>query len=128
MGNWNGLTYNNGLARGAFADWLNIDRLNLGEPEILEVNNGQVAVPTQSFIQLERGTVPNISQCHSIGTSGIAGGVILIVKGLSAESISMLSSVGNLDLDPSAFSLTSYSTMVLMRNAGWQELARSDNN
>lgn len=128
MGNWNGLVYNEGLIRNEAIDWLEIDKLNLGDPEILEVNDGETVAPTKSFIQLERGTVPNISQCHSIGQSGTTTGVILIVKGLSAGTIAMLDSVGNLELDSTTFGLTSYSTMVLVRSGGWHELARSDNN
>jgi hypothetical protein len=128
MGNWNGLTYNVGLSRNDNIDWLEINKLNLGDPEILEVNDGETAAPTKSFIQLERGTVPNISQCHTIATSGTTTGIILILKGLSAEIITMLDSVGNLELDPGAFGLTSYSTMVLVRSGGWHEIARSDNN
>jgi len=128
MGAWAGLVYNNGLIRCENTDWLEIDKLNLGDPEILEVNDGEVATPTKSFIQLERGTVPNISQCHTIGASGFSAGTILIVRGLSSEIVTMLDSVGNLDLEPAAFGLTSYSTMVLVRVSGWSEVARSDNN
>lgn len=128
MGSWAGLVYNNGLIRCEGIDWLEIDKLNLGDPEILEVNNGQTVTPTKSFIQLERGTVPNISQCHTISSSGLTAGTILIVRGLSSEVVSMLDAVGNLDIEPVTFSLTSYSTMVLMRTTNWSEMARSDNN
>ena len=128
MASKNGLIYNNGLIRCENADWLEIDKLNLGDPEILEVNDGSTVVPTKSFIQLERGTVPNISQCHSIGLSGIATGTILIDRGLTSESVTMLDAVGNLDIESTSFSLTTYSTMVLMRVSGWSEIARSDNN
>lgn len=128
MGSWNGLTYNAGLSLNDNIDWLEINKINLGDPEILEVNDNRTVAPTKSFIQLERGTVPNISQCHTIATSGSVTGVILVLKGLSAETVAMLDAVGNLSLDPGAFSLTSYSTMVLVRGSGWHEIARSDNN
>jgi hypothetical protein len=128
MGAWPGLVYNNGLIRCANTDWLEIGRLNLGDPEILEVNDGETVTPTKSFVQLERGTVPNISQCHTIGISGIASGTILIVRGLTSEIVSMLDAVGNLDIESVTFGLTTYSTMVLMRTSGWSEIARSDNN
>lgn len=128
MAGWAGLIYNDGLIRCDDADWLEIDKLSLGDPEILEVNDGQIVAPTKSFIQLERGTVPNISQCHSIGASGFASGTILIVRGLSSETVNLLNSVGNLDLQSSGFALTSYSTVVLLRTSNWSEIARSDNN
>jgi hypothetical protein len=128
MGAWAGLVYNNGLIRCESTDWLEIDKLNLGDPEILEVNNGQVVTPTKSFIQLEEGTTPSTSQCHTIGFSGIPSGTILVIRGLSTGSISMLSTVGNINIVPAVFDVTSYSTMVLIRYSVWSEIARSDNN
>ena len=126
MGAWSGLVYNNGLIRCENTDWLEIDKLNLGDPEILEVNDGEVLSPTKSFIQLERGTVSSTIQCHLIGISGLSSGTILIVRGLSSSTVTLINVGGNIDIE-AQFGLSTYSTMVLMRTAGWSEIARSDN-
>jgi hypothetical protein len=127
MGTWNGLVYNNGLGLNDNLDWLEIEIVNLGDPEILDVDGGETPTPTKSFIQLEHGTVPSTSQCSTIGTGGLSTGVILVIKGLSSEVVSMLGSVGNLNLE-SPFALTSNSTLVLVRGPSWHEISRSDNN
>jgi hypothetical protein len=125
MGTWAGLVYNNGLIRCANTDWLEIDKLNLGDPEILEVNNGAIVSPTKSFIQLEWGTVPHVSQCDDIGISGLASGTILIVRGLSSSAVSLVDNGQNVHVE-SLFSLSTYNTMVLIKtNFGWSEIARS---
>lgn len=127
MGTWNGLVYNNGLGLNDNLDWLEIETINLGSPEILEVDDGETVTPTKSFVQLEKGTVPNISQCVQIGSSGLGSGVILVIKGLSTEVVTMIGNVGNLELE-SSHVLTSYNTLVLVRGSAWHEISRSDNN
>lgn len=129
MGASNGLIYNNGMALNANVDWLEIDKLTLGDPEILKVDDGYAAAPTKSFIQLEQGATPSISQCHSITTTGMTFGSICVLRGLSSSIVTMVYGTGNVHIESPNFALSTYSTMVLLYyGGGWTELARSDNN
>jgi len=112
-----------GLARLQFPNFLDIEHLNVGQVEIVEINNG-IITPTKTYTGAVAGTVPPTNQIHTIN-SGAEGSILI----LRCQEAAIVDNTGNLRLRSNFTMNNSNDTLVLLkiRNGNWLELARSNN-
>jgi hypothetical protein len=111
-----------GFSRCQAPDFLDLEHLNVGQIDIVEINNGRITV-AKTYTGAIPGTIPPINYIGII--NGGVNGSILILR---CQNTTIVDNVGNLQLT-SNFTMNSPADTLMLLKAGnnWLELSRSNN-
>ena len=105
-------------------DDLEVERLNVGTAEAVDVNSAAATV-SKSRIHLSKGTVGDTANCDTFSTTDIPAGAICIVT--FSETITMKAVTGNLNLEGDFVGLIRSTLVVMYYGGAWNEISRSNN-
>jgi hypothetical protein len=112
-----------GVARCHFPNFLDLEHLNVGQIEIVEINDGTI-IPKKTYTGAVEGTIPPTNRIHTIN-GGMEGSILI----LRCQAALVIDNTGNLRLR-SNFSINSIDDILVLlktKNGNWLELARSNN-